>query len=74
MGSKKSEATRAKISSSQPNSLQIEVTDLELNTKTSYPSIRAAARALNISPPSIYQYFKNNQTKPIKGRYVIRKI
>jgi hypothetical protein len=74
MGSKKSEATRAKITSSQPNSLQIEVTDLELNTKTSYPSIRAAARALNISPQAIYQYFTNNQTKSIKGRYVIRKI
>jgi DNA-binding transcriptional regulator YhcF (GntR family) len=72
MGSKKSEATRAKLSSSQPNSLQIEVTDLELNTKTTYPSIREAARALNINPGVIAKYFGRNQIKPvlrIKKRY-----
>jgi len=32
-----------------PNSIKIEVTDLELNTKTIYKSMRAGARALNIN-------------------------
>jgi hypothetical protein len=73
MGSKKSEATRAKISSSQPNSLKIEVTDIELNTKTIYHSVGSAARALNIPPSSITKYFSQNQKKPYKKRYVFTK-
>jgi hypothetical protein len=79
----KSEETKAKMSASkmgnsnskiQPNAQQILVTDLELNTKTIYNSMREAARALNISIQGISLYFKNNQKKPLKGRYVFRKI
>jgi hypothetical protein len=45
---------------------------LETNKKTTYPSISAAARALNISIPAISQYFIRNQKKPSKGRYIYR--
>ncbi len=80
-GRKPSEETRAKLSASMmgnsngknnPNSLKIQVTDLDLNTKTTYPSIREAARALNINPGVIAKYFGRNQIKPvlrIKKRY-----
>ena len=54
----------------QPNSIKIEVLDLETNISTTYDSIRAAARALNCQESSIRQYFRNNQKKPYKKRYV----
>jgi hypothetical protein len=57
----------------QPSSQKIQVTDLELKTKTTYNSIRAAARALNISQSRITAYFRNNQKKPYKKRYVFTK-
>jgi hypothetical protein len=74
LGIKKSEETRAKMAASQMDNSQIvEVTDLELNSKTSYPSFRAAARALNCDESSIRRYFKRNQIKPYKKRYVFTK-
>jgi hypothetical protein len=63
-----------KNSASQPNSIKIEVTDLYLNSKTTYNSVREAARALNIDRKTISNYFKNNQIKPYKKRYVFTKI
>lgn len=55
-----------------PASKKIEVVDLELNTVTSYTSIRAAARALDIGYVSIATYLKRNQKSPYKGRYVFK--
>jgi phage antirepressor YoqD-like protein len=52
-----------------PDSLKIEVVDLESNTVTSYTSIRATARALKIGHDSIAKYLKRNQKSPYKGRY-----
>jgi len=58
LGSLTNEETRAKISASkkgnsngqnQPNSLKIQVTDLEKDTKTIYSSMCEAAKALNIN-------------------------
>jgi group I intron endonuclease len=75
--------TKAKISASlmgnsnaknHPHARKIQVLDLKLNTTITYTSFSEAARALNISRPSIPQYFSNNQQKPIKGRYVLTKI
>lgn len=57
-----------------PNAIKIEVTDLELKTKTTYTSFRAASRALNINNFTISAYFKRNQMRPYKGRYVFKKI
>jgi hypothetical protein len=83
---KHTEETRAKLSAmnkgknnpmfgktncgSHPNSLKIEVTDLELDTKTTYNSMGEAAKALNINICRISDYFNRNQIKPYKGRYV----
>ncbi len=82
LGKTRSEETRAKMSASKmgnsngknhPNSLKIEVTDLEKDTSTIYNSMCEAAKALNILQSSISRYFKNNQKKPVKGRYVFTK-
>ena len=48
-GSKLSDKTKQKISNAMPNSIKIEVTDLQEKTTTSYNSINEAARALNIN-------------------------
>jgi hypothetical protein len=55
-----------------PSSKKIEVIDLELKTTTSYASIRAAARELDIGYVSIATYLKRNQKSPYKGRYVFK--
>jgi len=82
-GIQKSEETRAKMSASKmansngknhPNSLKIQVTDIEFNSSTLYNSMNEAARALNIPQSRISLYFKNNQKKPYKGRYLFNKI
>ena len=46
-----------------PNSIKIEVIDVESNTLVSYNSICAAARALDIKSFSIGTYLKRNQKK-----------
>jgi hypothetical protein len=71
-----SEETRAKNSASQPNSIKIEVLDLETNVTTTYPTISAAARALNLQRASICTYFASNgyQKNPFKKRFLFKKI
>jgi hypothetical protein len=66
--------TRAKISASQPNSIKLEVLDLETNISTTYDSTSEAARALNIAQSRISMYFNRNQIKPYKGRFIFTKI
>jgi hypothetical protein len=85
MGRKRPLEDKAKISASmmgnsngkiQTNSIKIEVTDLELKTKTTYNSISAATRALNFPQSSIPKYFSQGlrpQKKPYKKRYVFTK-
>ena len=69
-----SDETRKKISDAQPTSQQIEVTDLQEKTTTTYNSIREAARALNINKSVIDTYFIRNQQKPYKGQYTFKKL
>lgn len=57
----------------QPTTVKIEVTDLKLNTKTTYDSMHAAAKALNIDNRAISNYFNRNQIKPYKGSYILKK-
>jgi len=57
-------------SKNQPNSIKIQETDLELNTSTINNSMGEAARALNIDVRIFSTYFKNNQKKPYKSRYI----
>ena len=52
----------------------IEVTDIKNNTTTSYDSMSAAARALNIKKSIISEYFSKNQQKPYKGQYTFKKL
>jgi group I intron endonuclease len=80
MGRKKSLEDKANISASmmgnnngKNSSLKIEVTDLELGTKTLYNSMGEAARALNIAACRISNYFAQNQQKPYIKRYVFTK-
>lgn len=60
------EETRAKMSASQmgnsnsknqPSSIKIQVRDLETNISTTYDSMHAAARALNIGHKIISNFF-----------------
>jgi len=44
------------------------------NLTSSYDSMSEAAKALNISKTSIFNYFDRNQLKPYKGRYIFTKI
>lgn len=55
-----------------PSSIKIEVIDLELNIKTTYDSMLAATRALNINSTIISNYIKRNQISPYKKRYVFK--
>ena len=83
LGSKHSEESKQKISDAmvgntnsknQPNSQQIEVTDIQNDTTTSYDSMGEAAKALNLPNFNIIRnYILRNQQKPYKGRYSFKK-
>jgi len=81
-GKKHTEESKTKISDAMvgntnnknpPTSQKIEVLDKDNNKTTTYESIRAAARALNINKSVIDKYFSNNQQKPYKGKYTFTK-
>ena len=55
-----------------PSSIKIKVIDLELNIKTTYDSMLAATRALNINSTIISKYIKRNQISPYKKRYIFK--
>lgn len=55
-------------------SQQISVIDKKTNQTTTYDSMREAARALDLPRSSITDYFKQNQVKPYKGRYIFTKV
>jgi group I intron endonuclease len=83
LGSKKSEETRAKMSASKkgntyaknhPNSIKIEVMDLETNISTVYNSIREAARALNCTHGSLRLNINSKRQFPYKGRYALKRV
>jgi hypothetical protein len=83
LGHSHTEESRAKISVSRRNNPSgnsqltcqtIEVIDLETNISTKYNSICEAARALNCDHSSITSYFRRNQIKPYKRRFIFTKI
>lgn len=61
-----------KLSKGQPSGIEMEVTDLEKNTTTTYHAIRAAARALDIDKRYIEHYIYLKQDKPVLGKYIFR--
>jgi hypothetical protein len=54
-------------------SQEIVVFDNKNNKTTTYESIRAAARDLEINMSIISNYFRRNQQKPYKGRYTFKR-
>jgi hypothetical protein len=56
----------------QKTSKKIEVTNVQINKITIYPSIGAAARALGYHQASISLYLKQNRIKPFKGLYLFK--
>jgi hypothetical protein len=67
-----SEETKAKISAAL--GAAIEVLDLETNISANYASLRAAARALNISHAAILKNINSKYQKAYKGKYIIKSI
>jgi hypothetical protein len=61
-----------KLSKGQSSGIEVEVTDLETNTTTTYHAIRAAARALDIDKRYIEHYIYLKQNKPVLGRYTFK--
>jgi len=53
---------------------KVQVLDKETNKMTYYDSFSDAAKALNINYLVISNYFRQNQQKPYKGRYIFTKI
>lgn len=70
----KSLAAVDKLSAAQPNSIKVEVIDLETNISTVYNAIKAAARALGIDRRYIEQYISLNQDKPVFNKYTFKLI
>jgi hypothetical protein len=68
----KSPRVIAKMSASQRTSQAVEVTDLELKTKTTYHAIRSAAKALGFDRRYLINYVYLNQTKPLFGRFIVK--
>jgi hypothetical protein len=59
---------------SQHKRVKIEVIDLDLKTKTTYNSIREAAKAIGKYHQAITKYFQYKQTTPYLGRYIFKKV
>jgi hypothetical protein len=68
----KSSGFLAKLSKCQPNSIEVEVTDLETNITTTYHAIIAAARALDIDKRYIENYIYLKKDKLVLGKYSFR--
>ena len=61
-----------KLSVSQPNGVEIEVTDFKTNTSTKYHAIKAAARDLNVDRRYIEHYIYLNQVQSVLDRYTFK--
>ena len=57
-----------------PLSRKILVIDVLTNESTVYPSMRMAAKNLNINQYSISSFISRNQSKPYKGKYIFQAI
>ena len=61
-----------KLSKGQPSGIEVEVTDLETNSISTYHAIKAAARALDLDKRYIEHYIYLKQDKPVLGRYTFK--
>lgn len=70
--SKESAETRAKKLAASKTAIAVQVTDIVTGEIRTYPSARRAAEALNASNSTIINKVNNKNTKPYKGRFVIK--
>ena len=66
-----SKITRTQVKVNK-NSSKIEVTDIESNEVTVYPSLTLAAEALSVPRSSLSGYFGNKRTNPYKNKYILK--
>jgi hypothetical protein len=71
---KHSEETKAKMGTSSPTAVAVEVTDLETGASNIYPSIKKAADALGCTNAALLYTLKKETGNPYKGRYLVKKI
>lgn len=64
----------AKISESKPSGIKVEVTNLEINTFTTYHAIQAAARALGMDKRYVEYFIYLSKDKPVFGKYTFKLI
>lgn len=80
IGRKHSEETKAKFKDrirserSGIPKVSIEVFDQETGIKTIYPSIREAARVLEIDPASVSKYLSKGSVHLFKGRFSFKTV
>jgi group I intron endonuclease len=72
--SKVSFLTRMKILASTKTSQRVLITDINKGITTKYPSARRAAEAINVSNSTIMNKLNGKNTKPYKGKYIIKGI
>lgn len=66
--------TEKSVNYIRPDSIAIEVKDIESNTINIYSSITLAAEAIGVKKGSITMYFKSKQTTPFKNKYILKKL
>lgn len=66
--------TEKSVNYIRPDSIAIEVKDIESNTINIYNSITLAAEAIGVNKGSIVMYFKSKQTRPFKNKYILKKL
>lgn len=72
MGRKFTNEHLANMAVSRKNSLKLGVLDLQTGIETTYPSISAAMRELNIPASSITSWIKSESQDPYKDRYAFK--
>lgn len=74
LGTTRSESAKLKTGLNNPNRIIVSVTDILTNEETIYDSINKAEAGLDVARGQISKYFSNDQEKPLKKRYIIKKI
>ena len=52
--------------------LKYEVTNLETSVTKGYPSLASISREIGVDSSYLSKYLKNNSTKPIKNKYIVK--
>jgi hypothetical protein len=74
LGTIRTEEAKLKAGLSNPNRVIVSVTDILTNKETIYDSITKAELDIGAARGQVSRYFSNNQEKPFKKRYILKKI